>query len=73
MKAHPWKCSKCLAVVFIPTDSSITGGVCTQQRRGCSGEISKMNDTEADFVRRTMARRDIGEQAWLTLVFERPS
>lgn len=73
MKAHPWKCSRCTAVVFIPTESNIAEGVCTQQRRGCSGEISKMSADEADFVRRTMARRGIGEQAWLTLVFARPS
>lgn len=70
-KSEPWKCSKCSAVVFIPTGRGITGGVCTQERRGCKGEIEKMSETEARDVRATMAARDISEQPWLTLVFAR--
>lgn len=67
--SEPWKCSKCSAVVFIPTGHGITGGVCTQQRRGCAGEIAQMNEEEAVAVRANMASRGIREQPWLTLVF----
>lgn len=68
---EPWKCSKCSAVVFIPTASGIEGGVCTQQRRGCTGEIEKMEQRERVLVRAFMASRGIQEQPWLTLVFPR--
>lgn len=72
---HPWKCSKCRTVVFIPTGSNITGGVCTQQKRGCAGEISKMDVGQAALAREVLSDRGIAEQPWLTLVFatERPS
>lgn len=66
---NPWKCSKCSAVVFIPDTPDIAGGVCTQKRRGCMGEIVKMGEREARDVRATMVTRGIREQPWLTLVF----
>lgn len=66
---HPWRCSRCAAVVFIPDDGKIKGGVCTQQRRGCDGEIARMTDEEAGRIRCVMALRGMSEQAWLTLVF----
>jgi hypothetical protein len=68
----PWKCSKCRTVVFMPerhNGKRINGGVCTQQRRGCGGELSKMTPEEAHTVRATMAAKGISEQPWLTLVF----
>ena len=70
IKAEPWKCSHCAAVVFIPDDGKIKGGVCTQQRRGCRGEISKMDAEEAARVRGVLAERRLVEQPWLTLVFK---
>ena len=50
-------------------DSPVKGGVCTQQRRGCGGEIVRMSKIETIFVRSDMQERGIAEQAWLTLVF----
>lgn len=66
----PWKCSRCPTVVFIPEDGKIKGGVCTQQRRGCRGEITKMDEGEAARSRELLAERGITEQPWLTLVFK---
>lgn len=68
----PWKCSKCSTVVFIPDTGTVTGGVCTQQRRGCSGEIEQMSSSEATETRLLMTARGIQEQPWLTLVFSAP-
>lgn len=68
MKTHPWKCSRCQAVVFIPDDGNIKGGVCTQQRRGCAGELVRMSDAEAEGTRALLGRVGVAAQAWLTLV-----
>ena len=75
MKTTPWACSACETVVFMPEihqGKTITGSVCTQQkRRGCEGELSPMGAADAAAIRATMRRNKIGEQPWLTLVFER--
>lgn len=70
---HPWRCTKCTAVVFIPTNSGVDGGVCTQQRRGCEGEIEAMSDEEAAEARRAVVEARVPEQPWLTLIFRRGS
>jgi hypothetical protein len=57
-------------VVFIPTGRGIKGGVCTQQSRGCKGNLKRMTAEEAADVRVTLEARGIGEQPWLTLVFK---
>lgn len=67
--SEPWKCSLCNAVVFIPTGLDIDGGVCTQEKRGCKGEIERMTEQEARAVRDIIRGRGIREQPWLTLVF----
>lgn len=69
MSAAPWACNTCGAVVFIPAGSNITGGVCTQQKRGCAGEIAALGEEEEAEVRALMLTRGIREQPWLTLVF----
>jgi hypothetical protein len=71
MKTDPWKCTKCRAVVFIPDDSGIEGGVCTQKERpaACAGEIERMSADEAAEVRELMAEKSVAERPWLTLVF----
>jgi len=64
----PFGCTKCNAVVFVPRTAGITGGVCTQQSRGCEGEITKLDGPLALAVRGLMVKRRIVEQPWLTLV-----
>lgn len=68
-RSSPWGCTKCKTVVFIPEDANVESGVCTQQSRGCAGEIARMGEVEALGVRTLMEHRGIREQPWLTLVF----
>lgn len=68
----PYGCPTCAAVVFIPRSAGVTGGVCTQQARGCKGELVKLGDVAAQTVRDKLAARGHREQPWLTLVFQVP-
>jgi len=65
----PYGCSACATVVFIPRGAGVTGGVCTQQARGCRGEITKLGAVRAETVRSVIAARGVVEQPWLTLIF----
>lgn len=66
----PWGCTRCGAVVFIPLDAGIEGGVCTQQTKGCDGELTSLGEAAAKILRLRLAASRIVEQPWLTLIFE---
>lgn len=77
MSTEPWVCPKCGAVVFIPSEARVSGGVCTQKDRrgsgrGCTGSIERMSPEAGAAIREVIRSRGIGEQAWLTLVFSGP-
>lgn len=59
-------CDACGTAVFTP--ARINGGVCTQQSRGCGGELALLSDRYAAMVRALVARKGLREQPWLTLI-----
>lgn len=66
----PWACDACTAVVFIPDDSGITGGVCPWKSRGCSGSLSRCPDekTKQALVARVQ-RNGVEIEPWLVVEF----
>lgn len=72
-ECDPFGCSACSAVVFIPRSAGIKGGVCTQEARGCKGEIAPLGELRARTVRNVIAARGLEERPWLTLIFRDPT
>jgi len=68
-KCDPWACDQCATAVFIPRSAAITGAVCTQQAKGCKGDLVKLDDEVATALRAKLARIGQAERPWLTLVF----
>jgi hypothetical protein len=76
MSNSVFACDACGTVVFVPNAAGVTGGVCTQQDRGCAGEIGALDETTAALVRAKLPSLGYKERPWLTLVFgksEQPS
>jgi hypothetical protein len=69
-ECEPWACDTCGVPVFIPVSKEINGGVCTQQAKGCTGQLTKLEPAAAKALRALLERRGLREQPWLTLILE---
>lgn len=66
-----YACDACGTPVFVPDDAGVTGGVCTQQGRGC-GRLHALDADTAAQVRAKLPKLGVREQPWLALVFTKP-
>jgi hypothetical protein len=70
-RLYLWICDTCFSSVFMPRRHAgkiLRGGVCTQRKRGCTGNLRRASDAETEATVTRCKHDGLKLQPWLTMI-----